>query len=355
MTSTYSNDQLKSQENLFIPSLDMFEGGVTIVKRVNPLFANLSSSLMAFYLRSSYNYDIYHRSYKSFVEVVAQIGGIWKVLYLIGAIFMISLNQKLLMVSLGNKMFNLIQPGDKFREEIKKDNYQKHFNEFSAKEPEKILKLNNKAKLEAEMSIDYYKYERHRGLEYSAKEAFASICCICCKPKEIKAKEMILDEAVRRLYSKLNTNNIFKFSVQISVIKRILLGKIKSLISYSTSSAIHTDKIASIQELMKRYKEHEEMDGVQTSLYKEVDLISGLRALQTKPMLDERVDINLLQLFKFKEEHIRDYFINHYVNIEKFLNRITKVVTDDTDPDKIGRRRYLSPAEITEIEKDKKK
>ena len=343
-------DRLISQENLLIPSLNVFSGGVTLVKKVNPLFSNLSSSVIAIYIRSNYDYNIYHRSYKSFIEVVAQIGGIWKVLYLIGAIFMIPLNSKLLMVSLGNKMFNLIKAEEDFNKEINNDNYASYLSGFNAREPDKILKLSNKTKLEAEMSIDYYKYERHRGLEYSAKEAFASIFFICCKPKSIKDKETILEDAEKRLYNKLNTNNIFKFSVQIGIIKKILLGPIKALISYSTSSAIHTDKISSIKELMKRYKENDDMDGIQTSLYKEVDLINGLRALQSKPMLDERVDINLLMLFKFKEQHIKDYFINHYLNIERFLNKITKVVEPgpNEDVEKIGRRKYLSQKEINE-------
>ena len=63
------------------------------------------------------------------------------------------------------------------------------------------------------------------------------------------------------------------------MIKGILLGKNKELISYSANSSIHSDKIAYIQELIKRYKELENMDGKQSSLYKEVNLINGLRAL----------------------------------------------------------------------------
>ena len=70
------------------------------------------SSIISLYLRSNWDYDIHYRSYKNFVEVVAQIGGIWKILYLIGAALMIPLNKKLLMVSLGNKIFNLIDPNN---------------------------------------------------------------------------------------------------------------------------------------------------------------------------------------------------------------------------------------------------
>ena len=203
------------------------------------------------------------------------------------------------------------------------------------------------------MSIDYYKYERHRGLEYTAKEAITSFF-ICCKTQEIKDKEILLDESEIRLFEKLNITNIFKLSVQVGVIKNILLGKIKQLLSYSTSSAIHTSKIQSIKDLMQKYKEHEDMDGIQTSLYKEVDLITGLRALQIKPLIDEKVDINLIQQFKFKEDNLMTYFISHSKNMAMLLDKFTVVVPKIYNGVIEKRRRSLSQEEIEEKERMEK-
>ena len=76
-----------------------------------------------------------------------------------------------------------------------------------------MIKLQNKSKIESEMSNYYYQNERNKGIDYIFKDVIASIFCFCCKPKGIRDKEKILEDSENRLNDKLNASNIFKFSV----------------------------------------------------------------------------------------------------------------------------------------------
>ena len=60
------------------------------------------------YFRTDTSYYTYFKIYKGIFEKFSQIGGIWKVLFLIGALLIIPLNKKLQTVAITNKIFNLI-------------------------------------------------------------------------------------------------------------------------------------------------------------------------------------------------------------------------------------------------------
>jgi hypothetical protein len=317
-----TSDNLVSEENLLVPGFETSRSRVFSIKEVNPMVSNLSSSYIAIFLRSSYNYQMHYRTYKSIIELIAQVGGIWKILFFLGAMIMVKMNSKLLIISIANAIFNLISPDEEIKKSLDNENYRYYEKEFSSKEPEKRLKLNNKTKLETEIALDYFKYERNKNITYSVQEALTSI--FSCSSEQ-NSKGLILDYANKKVLEKLNTNKIFKFCVEIEIIKKLILGTYSPLLNYSPSTAIYNDKIPFIEETINKHLELEELDVLMGSFYKEHDLINGLRALQTKPLID-RIDMNLLAELKLKESNIRDYFLNHYIEIKTYLDKFTKLI-----------------------------
>ncbi len=127
-------------------------------------------------------------------------------------------------------------------------------------------------------------------------------------------------------YSKLyESNNVFRFSAQIKQMKKVLLRDYSSLISQNTSKGIYLGNLDYIRHFLKLHRDSEDMSPLELSFIKENFLINSLRAMKSNLFLDERLDIDLLQQYHFKESHIKEYFYYHYNTIFNFLEKISYI------------------------------
>lgn len=285
-----------------------------------------SSTYLAIYLRSDYGYTVYVRGFKSFWEFLGQMGGIWKVIFIIGAFIMVPLNSKLLHVAISNNLFNLISPDIK---NLEKQNYKFYVNKKNPPpDSNKILSIYGKNKLECKMAIRYYKYERNKGLPFTIKEAFYSTFFMCCKPKAIAEKEKVFEEAEELLMEKLDISGVLRFCTQLNAMRRVLLGRKATMLSFSRKWAIHYHKLAVLKKKYKTHLDLKNYDPVDLVLMKEKHFIEGVRALKNKLTgLNPKIDIDLIALFNMKPKYLAFYFLNHihqleniYPGLSEFLN-----------------------------------
>lgn len=148
--------------------------------------------------------------------------------------------------AIANQLFNIIPPDKK---DLDKQTYE-HFSKNSTPSgPHKVIKLNNKTPLECKMAIDYYKYERNKGMGFTIKEAFSALFLMCCKPKSVREKDKIFKESEERLMQKL--------SKQFNVLKNTLLGKKALMLKYSQKHSIYFNKLAALKKKISTFQRDE--------------------------------------------------------------------------------------------------
>jgi hypothetical protein len=286
-----------------------------------------SKSYMSFYFRSDYHNAEYIRSYKTFLDFIGQLGGIWKVLLVVGGLIVIPLNAKLLNMALANDLFNLILP-----QNIDKiDDYDGANRKSSYYLPHKLISSNGKNPLEAKMTIGYYKFQRNKGVYYSMGQTFCSVFLFCFRTKTVKEMDEIYMESKKRLFNQLNIADVLKFSLQFSIIKNNILDKNEIMfrhqadlvIRYSDVKINHNNQKNEEKNFLDEEEEHE----IAADL-KEKDFLAGIRGLKNKVSgLDDKIDINLLKLFQTdgnfgsycQTYSINELFIHYFCNQEKLL------------------------------------
>jgi hypothetical protein len=280
-----------------------------------------SKSFIAIYFRSDYYNVEYIRSYKTFLDFIGQLGGIWKVLFILGGLIAIPLNTKLLNMALANELYNLILPND-----ISKiDDYEAAERKSTFYEPYHLISSNGKNILEAKMTISYFKYQRSKGVYYSMGQTFCSVFLFCFRTPTMRNMDEIYFESKRRLFNQLNIADVLKFSVQFSIINKNTLEKNKILFDYQADSVINYEKYLKNQKLpeIEDYAEEELADLM------EKDFLCGIRGLKNKVSgLDPKIDINLLKLFQSEEiedknsqtKSISDLFRHYFSEEAKFMN-----------------------------------
>jgi hypothetical protein len=314
-----SKMMMQSYENLYFPWGNPRMEPFLTVNRINPAASNPGSSYIAIYLRSEYTYVTYTRNYKSVIQLLGQIGGIWQVIFLIGAFLMVPLSVKLMKVAIANELFNIIPPG----KDLEKQTYRNFKQGSTANDPDKVIKLNNKSPLECKMAIRYYKYERNKGMDYTIQEALGAIFFMCFKPANVKKKERVFKHSEAMLMKKLSSSALLAFSKQVNSLKKVLLGNRDMMVSFSHKYAVHEKKLKFLKMRYEQYLENQELENVELALFKEVDFINGLRAMKLKISgLHEKIDVNLLKLFKFRPRHMAKYFLAHYSVLEQHFPKI---------------------------------
>jgi hypothetical protein len=309
-----SKFEFRSDEDIYIPGSNLF---IQPVVSVNKIFKSISaggSTYLAMYLRSEYFSKTYVRNYKTVIEFLAEIGGIWRVLLMIGGFIAVPINVKLMQVALANDVFNLIPP----EKNISVQTYQHYLQLGTGTHAHKVIKLNNKTPLECKMAIDYYRFERNRGMFLTIKEALVNLVMFCCKPKEIEDKNRIYDEANKRLAIKLDSSFVLQFSKQVHYLKRVLLAQRAMLIKYSSRSVIYEDNLTMLKLRYDQYIQNKLLNSEDKALFKEYDFITGLRAIKAKFSLEE-IDIDLIDFLKLKKKFIARYFLNHLNALRKPL------------------------------------
>jgi hypothetical protein len=325
-----SQNTFKSYDKVYFPWKGYFEQTIISNSQIVESIKSPSSTLVAFYLRSNYPYSNYVRNYKTFLDFLAQIGGIWKIVFFLGAIIMIPLNSKLMKVALTNEIFNIIPPG----KDVEKQSYKYYLNLCPPSDPYKVIKLNNKTPLECKMAIRYYRYERNKGMSFSINEAFSALFFMCFKPNSVKQKDRIFKESERLLLNKLNASTILNFSKQINSLKKVFLGRRAMMVSHSQKHAIYYKKLKFLKKKIEAHIEKYELENIDLALIKEVDFINGIRALKMKiGGLHDRIDINLLRIFNFKPRHLVKYFLQHYSQLEQYFPNLKKHLKDINQPE----------------------
>ena len=227
--------QFRSEDDIYVPGNGILKRPVIWVNKIVKGLANPGKTTLAFYLRSEYYSKEYVRTYKSAVEFISEVGGIWKVVFMIGAIIVLPLNLKLMQIALANDMFSIIPPKNKLKEQT----YDHYKNLGTITEPHKVIKLHNKSKIECLMTIDYYKYERNKGISYSLTEAMAAVFLAACKPDDIRVKDRIITESNRLILRRLNVIHVLNFSKSVNLLKESLLANRALMIRYNQRYAIH--------------------------------------------------------------------------------------------------------------------
>lgn len=325
-------NRLNSFDNIYNTFIDSTNQNIIGINKVVKNHSNPNRSLVAFYLRSDYNYILYVRTYKTFIDYLSQIGGIWKVVYLLGAFIIVPINAKLLRVAISNDVFNLIHPNR--TEKVEKETYEYLAKRTTSQNPNKIIDAYGKNPLECKMAINYYRYERHKGMSFTVKEAFYDTFFMYCKSQSMITEEKIFLEAEDRLYKLLNMSMILNFSKQYQIMKKVLLGNKSKMIEFSHKNTIHINKIEYLKKMFKKYLEYKEFHPIDLALIKENYFISGLRGLKNKlGGLHEKVDVNLLSQFKFEKKQMGRYFIAHLEALELKYPGITFIVSQKEEED----------------------
>jgi hypothetical protein len=274
------------------------------------------SSYISFFLRSQFSYNIYYRKYKGFVELLSQCGGIWCFLFYLVGIFIYKINSRLIQLNIANKTFNLIDPNKDISKESykvlkKKDNRVDYY--------KKLVKFNNKSKLECSVSIDYYKYDRIKGIHSNMGDISCSLLCYWCKSDKMQVKNKILKMCYNLVSEDLDVSKIWVFSKQLKLIRRLTLGNLSQIIGGGYKKAIFSKKILTIKELVSQEIAQEDQTNLEKALEKEYLFINGIRGLKSKPVIDEKIDTRLLRIFDFNQKFMETYFINHYHVFQRVL------------------------------------
>lgn len=378
-----SIDQIASVEEIFTgtSSPNIFYPSTVYSKEF--ITTKFDDNYVSLYLRSSGNFIYFYRTYTTVVDIVALIGGLFMVVFIIGAIIVIPLNYKAMIMQMSNRLFNMIDP--KNEEDInKEETYDNYLNKQKNNEDQPVIKTLNKTKLESEMSINLFKYERNKGVKISIlnffmnslKELFASCfrgikkVCLCAYFKnygnkgedtnrEIKIRDnylndnqaiqndnnttnseeegnnisLIFDEAEKRINHLLEAKIVFRFTREIESIKRCIFKEKKFLLELGHRKVIHFENMNSIiEEMVNQGSNAEYYNPTEMALIKNNKFIEGLRGMKNKPILHPKFDLNLLSLIQFNmDSHSKNNADNNYYYLEKYFINQRSEITNHLD------------------------
>lgn len=273
----------------------------------------ITKTYISVVLRSDNESTVYTRIYKDFFQFLTQIGGIWKIIFIIGGLIIIPINKKMYFVDITNKTFNLLNP--------KLDMSLQSYEHFKHDLKDNLLvKVGQPCPLEAEVCVNYYRYERCKGLNYNMISDnliyYLTKCFLKNKNNSgelyyIKLKHKIFDSAAIKLNKKLAISNIYMFLQNIKRLKHTIINNYSVLIDCSHKNIISTDKLDSCKSKYNLHKYDNESDPKILSLNKAYKLVLGLRAIKNKPLLNEKIDYNLIKYFNFNNEFLKKYFVAH--------------------------------------------
>jgi len=312
-----------SSENLVLDFLGPLTDYYITVPKIIKNYGEFSNSYLAIYLRSNYEYFYITRSYKTFFNLISQLGGIWKFLLILGVSIISKFNLKSMLNKMGNKLYAVISPSKTYdiQETETLDNYKKKGSELN---PHEFLITNNKTELEAELYIDIYKFERNKGLSVSMNEMIGHNYFTCClNDKQIKIKSLE-EKLEKEILIKLDFIKILKFMKEFKILKSIILNRRKILIELNTMQNIDFDNIVKFSKKIKKILEKvnknlDDINSIRRRLKREKFFINGLRYYKSKPIIDKKIDIKIFNMFKWKFEKILRYMNkNHIKNIKNF-------------------------------------
>lgn len=303
----FSNDifltksKLRSSENLVLPNSSPKEYEFLEISKSLNRYQDITDSFATIYLRSDNKYKLFRRSYKLIFSVLSELGGIFRVLFFIGALFCIPVNLSILYTELSNKIFNLISPD----ENVENDSLE-------------FYKIENVTSLEASMSIHLFKYDRVKSINYKISEIMTDIFTFGLINTALqKKKKNIFSVAYKKLDDRLNVRNVFAYTNKIKMLRILLLGDYQIILKLLRRNILIEKDHIKLDKKYENFKKKENLPPENIAIYKQMKFIKSIRAIRSKTIIDEKVDCNLINTLNFDEEIIKNYFVAHY---HMFLN-----------------------------------
>ncbi len=272
-------------------------------------------SLIDINLRVDDKYLIHYRSFFNFLTYLSYIGGIWKVLIFLGALIAVPMNSKLMNVALSNRMYNMINPENK--EIYKGYKYYKDL-EFSRGQTPDVFKSLNPVLYK--ICIDYYKYERNRGLNFTVKEALSKMFCCCCKIESVDKKDKIFKLSSKELQDRLSTISIGEFAQQDNFLTNLKLKQEKLFFSYIKSNTILFKNLNGIWEKYNKQQIQNSASPLLLAYQKQCNLVDGFNTMRNKGDLTKE-DILTLGLFNINYDWLKEFFLMYSDRLELIHNK----------------------------------
>ena len=267
--------------------------------------------LVVINLRIDNEYIKYHRTFLDFFTYLAYIGGILKVFIFLGALIAIPMNSKLLNVAVSNRMFNMINPDN--NKEI-----QKNYNDYKNLEikhngtPDVFKSMNP---ILYQISTDYYKYERNKGMNFTIKEALSKMFCCCCKIESIDKKDKIFKLSSKELQDRLSTISIGHFAQQDNFLTSIKLKQEELFFGYIKSNTILFKSLNGIWEKHKKQQIQNSASPLLLAYEKQCNLVDGFNTMRNKGDLTKE-DLLTIDLFHINYDLIKQFFIMYSDRLE---------------------------------------
>ena len=269
-----------------------------------------NNSLIDINLRVDKEYLIHYRSFFNFLTYLSYIGGIWKVLIFLGALIAIPMNSKLMNVALSNRMYNMINPENK--EIYKGYKYYKDL-EFSRGQTPDVFKSLNPVLYK--ICIDYYKYERNRGLNFTVKEALSKMFCCCCKIESVDKKDKIFKLSSKELQKIISTNSIGQFAQQDNRLTSLKLKDEQVFFNYISTNTILYKNLDKIFDKYNQQQINNSASPLLLTYNKQCNLVDGFNTMRNKGDLTKE-DILTLGLFNINYDWLKEFFLMYSDRLE---------------------------------------
>lgn len=304
-----SLDEFQSQDNLYAHWAERY---IQRIARVNRLSKRVmpfkdedgERNYISIVMRSDWYYIRYIRNYKTFFEFIYQIGGLWKVLVFIGGLLVVGINQSLMNVSISNQFFNVINPVNEKNVLLPYGDYIKE-EDNNRKTPPIFLSLNPILK---QISFEYYRFERNRGMDFSIKEALSKLFCCCCKIKIIEQKDQIFNESGKEIEKVLDTTSVTRFAQEANQINELLLKKVKVMLNYMCRKNLNYDTLYQIKQSLIQHKILNSATPIALTYYKQEYFIKGFITIKNQGDLTKE-DLLLIREMHLNETLVRKFFL----------------------------------------------
>lgn len=277
---------------------------ISDTKKQYSQYSDSNQRLISLNFRSGYYYHKTYRQYMDFFTFLSDIGGIWKVLIFIGSLIVYPINSSLMNVAISNKMFNMILPENN-KDVLKTyDDYNK-ISELRGKTPEIFESINPVLQ---KICVDYYKFERNKGMDFSLKEALSKMFCCFCKIGDIEEKDKIFLMSNDEIKKRMEISSSFKFIRKLRLIKNLKLGDECVLLGYYYKRNIYFEILKSIKNEYKALELKEKMNALSLAFQKQIFLVQGFNTLRNQGDLNKQ-DLLTIKLFNINKDLLNDFFI----------------------------------------------
>lgn len=307
-----SLDEFQSQDSLYSISPEKYKQKVVRVNRIHKRIIGFSDKpgkkeYITINLRSETQYKKYVRTYKSFFQFIYQIGGLLKVFFFVGGLLVVGINKRLMNVSISNQVYNMINPSneEKVLQDFKDFNKNEENNRLTAPI---FLSLNPILK---ELSFEYYRYERNRGLNFSIKEALSKLFCFCFKIKSIEQKDKIFLETENEIEKALDTTTVTRFAQETEKMKNILLKNNKIMLNYMVRHNIEYDTLHQIKQTLIHHQIMNSASPMSLTYYKQNFFVSGLITIKNQGDLTKN-DLLLIKQMNLNPTLVGKFFASYY-------------------------------------------